>query len=243
MRTLRTAPTALGLALLVSSCNTSQSPPPLTSPSPTVREFSVSGQVTEDRGGPLAGVHVEARLADSPGTRAGATDSDDAGMFRLDGLTQRVNLIVSKTGYQQTGAGTFDADRVVNLTMVRRLEVIAGKSLTGVIGGDSLLNGEDDTGAGCDANNLACLGVDLSVPGPGTVTVRLTWPSPGSQLGLFVSTGFFAGVGKHGASPLEVSVDARFATSVIVSYDSVNGRRPTAADVQPFELTTTFNPR
>jgi hypothetical protein len=126
------------------------------------------------------------------------------------------------------------------------LEVAAGGTLTATIWGDSTPVGEDDTGSNCDEHDSrgvhanGCLLITVHTPGPGRLTARLRWDGgPGTEMGVFISTGFYAGQGAHGVSPLEVAADVRGDTLIVVSLERAAGVRPVPPSAsQVFELAT-----
>jgi hypothetical protein len=64
-------------------------------------------------------------------------------------------------------------------------------------------------------------------------------------MAVFISTGFFAGQGAHGSSPLEASAAVRGGdTLVVVSLERAGGVRPVPPQAsQTIRLETTFVPR
>ena len=252
------------LALAAMSCDSERSASsafrPSTGPSSSllngppagpVAPFAVSGVVTEYRGGPLADVAVTARPNYPPGNGTRTTHTDANGFYRFDGLTEAIIIEASKESYWPTGFGAFIGDRVLDLTMSRELNVSAGQILTATIWGDSEISGEDWTGSGCDVHDSkgihsnGCLLIPVATSGPGTLTARLSWNAgAGTEMGVFISTGFFAGQGAHGRSPLGVSAAVGGDTLLVVSFERAAGVRPVPPHAsQAFTLETTFVPR
>jgi hypothetical protein len=202
------------------------------------------------RGGPLSGVIVTARPAVPPGNGVRSTHSDGDGYFRIDGLVDVVTIYAEREGYFPTGYGALSGDRVLSLTMSPRLDINANQTLTATIWGDSELSGEDDTGSNCgehDSQGIhsnGCLGIPVTTGGFGRLTARLTWSGSDTQMGVFVMTGFYAGQGVHGSSPLTVSADVRYSTFIVISLERFRGIRPVPPSAgQVFELTTSFVPK
>jgi len=252
---MKTARIAVGIVFctVVSNCGTPSEPPaaPSRVHAPDVAgPFSVTGMVREHRGGPLSGVLITARPNVPPGNGMTTVRTDAAGFYRIDGLTEPIIVDAERVGYFPTGFGAFVGDRVVNLTMTRRVDMNANETLTATIWGDSVLSSEDDTGSNCDehdsrgVHSSGCLLIPVRTGGAGTLTARLSWDGPGTEMGVFVTTGFSAGRGAHGWSPLTVSVDVGYETMIVVSLERVNGVRPVPASAsQVFDLTTSFVPR
>jgi hypothetical protein len=126
------------------------------------------------------------------------------------------------------------------------LNVDVGSTLNATVWGNSVIFGEDWTGSNCGEHDSrgvhsnGCLLVNVHGPGTGRLTAQLRWEAgPGAEMGVFISTGFFAGQGVHGASPLEVSADIRGDTLIVVSLERVAGVRPVPPSAsQVFELAT-----
>jgi hypothetical protein len=218
------------------------------SPQPAAPTFAVSGVVTEYRLGPIAGVTMRARPNSAPppwppdDPRVKTIVTDVNGFYRIDGLTQSTILDAMKEGFDPSGYGAFTGDRVINITLKRRLSITAGETLNAVIWGDSELSGEDWTGANCD--HKACVMTHVTTNSAGLLTARLKWNGHANDLGVFISTGFFGGQGAKGSSPLEASTEIRSGeTLVVVSFDKAEGAKPLPSASQSFELTTAFSPR
>jgi len=202
------------------------------------------------RGGPLSGVIVTARPAVPLGNGIRSTHTNGDGYFRIDGLVDVVTIDAEREGYFPTGYGAFAGDRVLSLTMSPRLDISANQTLTATIWGDSELSGEDDTGSNCGEHDSrgvhsnGCLAIPVTTGGAGTLTARLTWNATDTQMGVFVMTGFYAGQGVHGSSPLTVSADVGFSTLIVISLERFRGFQPVPPSAsQVFELTTSFVPR
>src|SRR5437763_1408035 len=81
-------------------------------------------------------------------------------------------------------------------------EIDANQTLTATIWGDSELSGgEDDTGSNCGEHDSrgvhsnGCLLIPVRTGGAGTLAARLSWTGSGTEMGVFVSTGLYAGLG------------------------------------------------
>src|SRR5882762_2035560 len=202
-------------ALAATACDRGTQPTaPTAAPSSNpVAPFAVSGIIREYHGAPLNGVVITARPNVPPGNGLRTAHTDVSGFFRIDGLAEAVIIDAEKPGYFPTGYGALTSDRLLTLTMTRRLDLAAGQTITTTIWGDSEMSGEDDTGSNCGEHDLrgihsnGCLLIPVGTGGPGTLTARLAWSGPGTEMGVFISTGFFAGEGAHGSSPLTVSAD------------------------------------
>jgi hypothetical protein len=206
--------------------------------------------VRQYHGGPLSEVVITARPNVPPGNGIRIARTDGAGYYRIEGLAEPIIIEAERVGYFPAGFGAFVGDRVVNFTMTRRLDVDANQTLTATIWGDSEMSGEDDTGSNCDEHSSqgvhsnGCLLIPVHTGGSGTLTARLTWSGAGTEMGVFISTGFYAGHGAHGSSPVMVSVDVRFDTWIVISLERAAGIRPVPPSAsQIFELTTSFVPR
>jgi hypothetical protein len=229
----------------VTSAPTASSSAPLSAG--PVALFSVSGMVREYRGGPLADVLITARPNFPPGNGIKSVHSDGDGYYRIDGLTEAISIDAERPGYFPTGFGAFVGERVVNLTMTRRTDLGPDQTLAATIWGDSTLSGEDDTGSNCgvhDAQGVhsnGCLAIPVSLPGAGTLTARLAWSGPGTEMGVFMMTALYTGQAAHGSSPLSVSADVHGGTLIVISLERFAGARPVPASAsQMFELTTSF---
>lgn len=248
--------TILLLPLLALACDRSSPAtgllaPPTEPSSHAVAPFSVSGIVQEYRGGPIGDVVITARPNVPPGNGIRTTQTDANGFFRIDGLTEAIRIDAEKPGYFATGSGAFAGDRVLNLTMTRQLGMGPNDTLTATIWGDSAFgNVEDDTGSNCgehDSRGIGsngCLLIPVTTGAAGTLTARLSWIGADTDMGVFVSTGFYVGVGAHGSSPVTVSAVIRFSTLIVISLERVAGVRPVPPSAsQVFQLTTSFVPQ
>jgi hypothetical protein len=240
------------IACTVACGRASRTAPTAASPAiaPLVQPFGVSGTVKEYRGGPLSGVVITARPNVPPGNGLRTAHTDPDGSYRIDGLTEPIIVDAEKAGYFPTGFGAFTGDRVLNFTMTRRLDMGPNQTLTATIWGDSALSGEDDTGSNCGEHSSqgvhsnGCLLIPVTTGSAGTLTARLTWSGVDSEMGVFVSTGLYAGQGAHGSSPVTVSAAVHSITAIVISLERAAGVRPVPPSAsQMFELTTSFVPQ
>jgi hypothetical protein len=231
------------LAFVFAGCaqNTTRPSEPVDQTATTVSgPFTLSGTITEYRGGPLPGVLVTARPNTPPGPLFTAV-TEASGTFRFDGLTVPTRISAEKAGFWPAGTGSYARTSVVNLPLARTMRIAAGETLAATIWGDSALSGEDWTGASCD--HKACQMATVTAPTPGTLTARLQWDGP-SELGVFISTGFFGGHGASGPPPLEASLDVGAGeTLVVISFERFAGRPIGPTLSQTYELSTGFAAR
>jgi hypothetical protein len=175
------------------------------------------------------------------------TLTDATGTYRLDGLVGLINLAFSKQGYESKEFGMFGSAEVWNVTMFRKLQIVAGDGWHDTIHGDE--NIAIDDVERCHQPPFACKSIRVTAPGPGRLTVRLAWVGPANQLGVRILSGGTAltldGPGVSGMSPLEVSADVRSGdTFLVVNFDSSGGATPPPAQAnQAFDLATSFTPR
>lgn len=209
--------------------------------STTSASYTITGVVSERRGGPIADARVTARPNSPPGS--GRTTTTDAnGRYAFDGLSGIVLLDVAKAGYEPSGrSGILPKSQQVDFTLNRESWVAAGQALAATIWGDDELIGiEDDTGLDCD--HPACKLITVQIGEPGRLTVRLTWDNPASELTVGISTGISQAVIVRGSSPIVASADLWRAGkgSVAVRFERHNGQPPRFDTGQPFVLETEF---
>jgi hypothetical protein len=210
-----------------------------------VAPFSIFGVVTESHGGPIAGATVVARanFGNSP-TRTVARDP--RGYYEFQALTVSTIIDASQAGFELSlNWGAFGSTTVVDIPLLRRLQVPAGDSLSATLLGDegeSLYPSQPD----CDSAVRVCRVIYVSVPGPGTLTPR--WTDPTSDLGVWLTGGYVGFTGTHGSSPLTVTAHVSTGgpgtwVDAVVTFESVGGVSPPPRSAsQVIRLDTAFAP-
>ena len=240
-RSARTgAPISVAILLLV-AC-TGKEPSRLVSPSATVTSvgaFSVSGIVTELRGGPIANATVTAIPLSRAGTAVTAMTGAD-GSYGLDALGEPVVIQVAKEGFLTTNGIPLYSNAVVNMSLRRRLVAAAGETLTAAIWYDDILDFEDVPGCGAPT---ACIAIRVTAPAAGDLTARLTWSAASTALEVQMLNTFdirsftLTGPVARGSSPLELTANVSAGeTILIVRFASP----PSPGSGEAFELTTSL---
>jgi hypothetical protein len=242
----------IGLGLATAGCGGSSPTAPETA---TVPPYTISGAITEYRGGPLRDVSVLAYTYNGPKQATTRTDPD--GRYSLSWPWAGImGIAVSKDGYRyavkysngssQDWTADFDLHSWIDLRP-------GGDAFASTIWGDEFMAGDDVLFGGLCVHT-ACKVVRVSSPFvPGRtnqveVEVRLRWNDPARQLALYVSR---VGNVDEYPIPAEARPADRYCCSselvitvrledgegdIAVGFERAAGGPPGPADNQPFEL-------
>jgi hypothetical protein len=221
-------------------------PSPNPSPGPSSRSvppFSVTGTVTEARVGPLPGAMVVARPNFPPGNGSKVTTTNDAGQYRIDGLTEDIIIDVHKDGFFDTGYGAFIGDRTLDFVLHRLLRMDAGTTLKAAIwGSDDFW--DEELANRCHTPQV-CTMIEIVTPGPGTLTATFRPVNPVYPLTFFVHVpgpccqkGYGPEDPLTGVGALTVSAPVPFPMTVWAVVQFINVPPPGAS--QEFDLMTQF---
>ena len=245
MRVLTYLALAVGVTALAACNTTGASGPPSNAPTPTGPQRTITGQVREVNGGPLADVAITAfsgRTGQSTG-RLPSTAAD--GSFRIDQFAYD-DLQFFENGYWPRGwsvpqGAKLDATFTFTMKIQPMLRVSPGSTIASVLTPDDLTyssnpSDSSEDGIGDWATNLLCGPCKLiyaSVPQTGG-TFRLSW-SGETPLTLWAGDSYAASnsgpiavaIGKPGESELIVPVPAGTGVdTVLVGFDRKKGSSP-----------------
>lgn len=226
-----------------------------TEPSGPTHTYSISGAVTEYRGGSLSGVRVNA----SSGYVYAITETDPQGRYRLSReFSGNVGLSLYKTGYTSAWKFNLSApESTVDFVLHPSVEVSArGDTLAGTISGDEYVAG-DDAWFGGFCSRVPCKVVTFrGYPAEIEVRLRLAGPARpeavgdgSTRLALYVTRlvdeidpSFIDPPLRYccAHSPTE-SVVATFGVPysgyIAIAYELEEGATPRPTDSELFELT------
>jgi hypothetical protein len=165
---------------------TSSSASPAAAIEPSASPFALEGTIKERGAGPLSGVNVTARFRRVPpdqNTRKILTTTNEAGQFRIEGLTEATILDFEKAGYEGSwSARALDRNTRLNVMLDRIIRIEANGSVAATIWGD------DDVWDEAFGNlcHSPCRLIHLETGGPGTITAQLQPVYEAHRLGLYI---------------------------------------------------------
>ena len=223
---------------------------PVGPPRPSGPTYTISGVITEYRGGPLGGATVVVFSCNHFWGIPCDTQTDQQGHYTVASPSAEPTALgVWKQGYQQAWKNNVSAqDSTANFVLHRSIAVSAfGGTLTETIWGDELMGGDDVLFGGLCVHT-ACKVMEFGnfIGPPRRAEVRLRWTDPRRQLALYKFNGDPDSIldsvqpadRYSGSSELiaTVSVGGYF-DAIAVAFEQAGGGPPGPADSQQFELT------
>ena len=224
--------------VILVACN--QSNPPASFSGPAALPYSVSGVVTEYRGGPLEGAAV--KLFPNGFSRNNDVThlTGEDGLYRFDGLSDVASLEVTRAGYVGMKTTISALDKVVNFPLRRKLALAAGGSLAATVWGDDAPTLDELT---CQ---FGCVVVSMTSSAAGTLRSRLEWNDAINRLDLtvlgIVGISYAPMLTARGASPVELSTNVRDGeTLLVIGFSNWQSGLPPSSIRQDFHLSTLIN--